>query len=177
MKPTHGRLKERGWTLCHPPPSSPDGFSWEDVGSGRKSRICRCSRPPRAGRSQDTAGAGDGRALLQLLLELLLLCRQHLQPLLQLAQLGRPLLQAPRSQRSTWGTPGAGPLRPQLNRWRRAWGGGGGGRGRYSRPRGATQAPRGGSPVPGRDASPGEPALGLEGSRLRRGLPASQSPG
>lgn len=44
------------------------------------------------GPSQDAAGAGDGPTLLELLLELLLLHRQHLHLLLQLAQLRCPLL-------------------------------------------------------------------------------------
>lgn len=70
------------------------------------------ARPP-PGPSQDAAGAGDGPAPLELLLELLLLCHQHLQPLLQVAQLGRPLLRAPQSQSPRRGRLG-GPPPPGL---------------------------------------------------------------
>lgn len=62
-------------------------------GPGVKQESPACSRWG-AGPSQDAAGAGDRPVLLllQLLLELFLLGCQHLQPVLQLAQLGHPLL-------------------------------------------------------------------------------------
>lgn len=75
-----------------PPLSSPDWFYWGEPGVKQESPACSRggTRP-----SQDAAGAGDGPVLLlllQLLLELFLFGCQRLQPLLQLAQLGHPLL-------------------------------------------------------------------------------------
>lgn len=74
-----------------PPLSSPDWFYWGQCRVKQESPTCsRWGTGP----SQDAAGAGDGPVLLllQLLLELFLLGRQRLQPLLQLAQLSHPLL-------------------------------------------------------------------------------------
>lgn len=72
-----------------PPLSSPDWFYWGEPGVKQESPACsRWGTRP----SQDAAGAGDGPVLLHLLLELFLLRHQRLQPLLQLAQLGHPLL-------------------------------------------------------------------------------------
>lgn len=91
-------LKEQGSLVLPSPSEHPDGFigrSLAQIGdlciSQGECQLRSCAHLP-TGPSQDAAGAGDGPALPQPLLELLLLGRQHLHPLLQLAQLHRPLL-------------------------------------------------------------------------------------
>lgn len=98
-------LKEQGSLVLPSPSEQPYGFigrSLAQIGnpciSQGECQLHPCARLP-TGPSQDAAGAGDGPVLLQPLLELLLLGRQHRHSLLQLAQLCCPLLRGHRRNR------------------------------------------------------------------------------